>query len=63
MPTYDYECEKCEHQFEVIHTMSEKYKNGCPKCGNKKVKKVFNVAPQVNMGEHTISPVKKRYVR
>lgn len=63
MPTYDYECEECEHQFERTHKMTEDYKDGCPECGHKKVKKVFINAPQVNMGEHMIKPVKKRYVR
>lgn len=33
MPTYDYECQKCEHIQEVFHQMSQKPKVFCEKCG------------------------------
>lgn len=33
MPTYDYECQKCGHVFEVFHTMSESPKVKCEKKG------------------------------
>ena len=32
MPTYDYECEKCGHRFELFQSMSEERKKRCPKC-------------------------------
>lgn len=35
MPTYDYECEKCGHRFELFQTMSEERKKRCPKCKGK----------------------------
>ena len=31
MPRYVYRCKKCEHIFEVTHSMSEKLKD-CPAC-------------------------------
>jgi putative FmdB family regulatory protein len=33
MPTYDYECQKCGHVFEVFHAMSEAPKVKCEKTG------------------------------
>jgi putative FmdB family regulatory protein len=37
MPTYDYECEKCENIFEVIQSMNDKKLKKCPDkaCGGK----------------------------
>lgn len=38
MPTYEYVCEKCEHQFEKFQSISEPALTTCPKelCGMKK---------------------------
>ena len=64
MPTYDYQCEECGHIFEEIHSMSETYEDGCPKCGHENVNKVYNTAPQINMGEHGGKTyIKRRYNR
>lgn len=48
MPTYEYECEKCDHGFEVFQSMTDKPLRVCPeqRCGMKKwgkgrVKKVI----------------------
>jgi putative FmdB family regulatory protein len=32
MPTYDYECRKCGHRFELFHSMSDDTPKKCPKC-------------------------------
>lgn len=32
MPTYDYQCEKCGHRFEVFQRMSDRPKRSCPEC-------------------------------
>lgn len=32
MPTYEYQCRKCEHRFEEFHGISERPKLKCPKC-------------------------------
>jgi len=34
MPTYDYECKKCGHHFEVFQKMSDKRVEKCPKCSS-----------------------------
>jgi len=35
MPTYDYQCEDCSHQFEIFQAMTEKPLKKCPECGAK----------------------------
>ncbi len=35
MPTYEYECEKCGHRFEVFQSMREPSRKRCPKCRGK----------------------------
>lgn len=35
MPTYDYECTKCKHKFEVLQKITEDALTKCPECGNK----------------------------
>lgn len=32
MPTYEYECQKCGHRFELFQSMSEEPARKCPKC-------------------------------
>ena len=32
MPTYDYRCNACGHEFELFQSMSDKVKRKCPKC-------------------------------
>lgn len=33
MPTYDYECTQCHHEFEVFQKISESPLTVCPECG------------------------------
>ena len=32
MPTYEYECTKCDHRFEVFQSMKDEPLKRCPKC-------------------------------
>ena len=32
MPTYEYECNKCGHHFELFQSMTEPPKKTCPQC-------------------------------
>lgn len=32
MPTYEYECTRCDHSFEVFHSISAEPPKRCPKC-------------------------------
>ena len=33
MPTYDYECKRCDHQFEEFQSITAKPLRKCPACG------------------------------
>jgi len=37
MPTYQYECQACKHEFEELQTMASKKLTKCPKCGKEKL--------------------------
>ena len=41
MPTYEYACAKCGHQFEVVQSFSDAPISICPECGGE-VKKVYS---------------------
>jgi putative FmdB family regulatory protein len=34
MPTYEYECTRCDHRFEAMQKMSEAPLDRCPECGS-----------------------------
>ena len=40
MPTYEFECNKCGHKFNLLETINEhdKHKEKCPKCGDQEVR-------------------------
>ncbi len=41
MPTYDYVCRNCEHQWEVFHSMKQKPIRKCPECGKLKAERMI----------------------
>ncbi|MHB8870395.1 MAG: FmdB family zinc ribbon protein [Thermoleophilia bacterium] len=44
MPTYEYRCDDCEHQFEVFQKMSDDPVEQCECCGNPVRRLLFPVA-------------------
>ncbi len=38
MPTYEYRCRKCGHQFELFHSITDDSPKRCPRCGSKSVR-------------------------
>lgn len=38
MPTYEYRCTKCGHQFELFHSIKDDKTKRCPKCRSKAVR-------------------------
>src|SRR5207247_2848565 len=42
MPTYEYECSACGHEFETIQNMSEGALRKCPKCGKLKLERLIS---------------------
>ncbi len=41
MPTYDYRCNACSHEFELFQSMSEGIKKKCPACGKLKLERLI----------------------
>ena len=41
MPTYDYRCGECEHEWEVFQSITSKPKRKCPECGKLKAKRMI----------------------
>ena len=41
MPTYDYECGACSHQFELFQMITAKPVKKCPSCGKLKAKRLI----------------------
>jgi putative FmdB family regulatory protein len=47
MPTYEYECDACGHEFEEFQSMSDELLVKCPKCGKKKLRRLFGTGAAV----------------
>jgi putative FmdB family regulatory protein len=41
MPTYDYVCDACQHQFELFHSIKDEPKRKCPECGKLKLRRLI----------------------
>jgi putative FmdB family regulatory protein len=47
MPTYEYKCENCDHQFEEFQSMSEPALEKCPECKKKKLRRLFGTGAAI----------------
>jgi len=47
MPTYDYICENCRHQFEQFQSITARPLRQCPECGKRKLKRLIGVGAGV----------------
>lgn len=47
MPTYDYECDACGHEFELFQSISEDPKRKCPACKKQKLRRLFGTGAAV----------------
>jgi putative FmdB family regulatory protein len=43
MPTYEYQCTKCDHSFEIIQKITDDPISDCEKCGGRVRKVMFPV--------------------
>jgi putative FmdB family regulatory protein len=41
MPTYDYECDACQHRFEEFQSITSEALRKCPKCGRRKLRRLI----------------------
>jgi putative FmdB family regulatory protein len=47
MPTYDYQCTACDHEFEVFQPISAPVKRKCPECGELRLKRLIGAGAAV----------------
>ena len=47
MPTYDYRCAACKHEFELFQSMSEPKKRKCPECGKLQLERLIGAGAAV----------------
>ena len=41
MPYYDYECDACQHRFELFQSIKDPAIKKCPKCGKPKARRLI----------------------
>ena len=47
MPTYEYRCDGCGHQFELFQQMTDPVKRKCPKCGKPRLQRLIGTGAGV----------------
>lgn len=47
MPTYDYQCDACGHEFEQFQSITAKPLKKCPECGKPKLKRLIGTGAGV----------------
>lgn len=47
MPTYDYLCDGCGHEFEHFQSISSPVKRKCPECKTNKLRRLFGTGAAV----------------
>ena len=47
MPTYDYECDACGHEFELFQGINDPVKKKCPECSKLKLRRLFGTGAAI----------------
>jgi putative FmdB family regulatory protein len=47
MPTYEYHCDACEHNFDEFQSIKDEPLTKCPACGKKKLRRVFGTGAAI----------------
>ena len=47
MPTYDYECDACGHEFELFQSINDSAKRKCPECKRMKLRRLFGTGAAI----------------
>lgn len=47
MPTYDYQCDACDHTFELYQGINDSKKRKCPECGKLKLRRLLGTGAAV----------------
>jgi len=47
MPTYDYVCDACQHEFELFQSITEPVKRKCTECGKNKLRRLIGTGAAI----------------
>ena len=47
MPTYEYQCDACDHNFDEFQSITAEPLKKCPKCGKKKLRRLFGTGAAI----------------
>ncbi len=47
MPTYDYLCDGCGHEFELFQSITAKVRRKCPECKKQKLRRLFGTGAAI----------------
>ena len=47
MPTYDYECDACQHTWELFQRITEDPVKSCPECKKRKARRLFGTGAAI----------------
>jgi putative FmdB family regulatory protein len=47
MPTYEYVCDACDHEFEELQSFSDDPLTKCPQCKKKKLRRLFGTGASI----------------
>ena len=47
MPTYDYQCDACDHKFEAFQNFNEAQLKKCPECKKNKLRRLFGTGAAI----------------
>jgi putative FmdB family regulatory protein len=47
MPTYEYHCDACEHNFDEFQSINDKPLKKCPQCGKSRLRRIFGAGAAV----------------
>ena len=47
MPTYDYQCDACDHLFEIYQGINDDKLKKCPDCGKRKLRRLLGTGSAV----------------
>ena len=47
MPTYDYHCDACGHEFELFQSINDPIETTCPKCRKEKLRRLFGAGAAI----------------
>ena len=47
MPTYEYQCDACDHNFDEFQSINDKPLKKCPQCKKPKLRRVFGIGAAI----------------